>query len=85
VIALLLEHQDQREVLPEPSKRLHKGDQVLLCGREEARDILDWTLQDLHTLSYVVKGEEPPEGWLWRWAARRRRIRVAGGDHRGAQ
>jgi len=81
VIALLLEHQDQRYVLPQPEKRLTKGDQVLLCGREEARDILGWTLRDLHTLRYVVSGADSPEGWIWRWAARRVLTRVAGGAH----
>ena len=45
-----MEHQDQREILPEPSKRLRKGDEVLFCGRQEARNLLDRTLQDLHQL-----------------------------------
>jgi Trk K+ transport system NAD-binding subunit len=80
VIALLLEHQDQRQVLPEPDKRLRKGDQVLFCGREEARSLLDRTLQDLHSLHYVATGQEAPEAWLWRWAARRRKSQAAGGQ-----
>lgn len=76
-IALLLEHQDQRQVLPEPGTRLHKGDQILFCGREEARYRLEWTLHDLHHLRYLATGEDAPEAWVWRWAARRRQSRAA--------
>jgi Trk K+ transport system NAD-binding subunit len=79
VIALLLEHQDQRDVLPEPSKRIRRGDQILFCGREEARDLLAQSLRDLHTLRYVATGEEAPEGWIWRWAARKRKSKSPSG------
>ena len=74
-IALLMEHQDQREILPEPSKRLRKGDQVLFCGREETRNLLDRTLQDLHQLRYLATGEDVAEAWFWRWAERLRKSR----------
>jgi voltage-gated potassium channel len=76
-IALLLEHQDQRQVLPDPGARLHKGDQILFCGREEARYRLDWTLRDLHRLRYLATGVDAPEAWVWRWAARLRKSRAA--------
>ncbi len=73
IIPLLLEHQDQRLVLPEPASRLRRGDQVLFCGLEEASYRLDWALQDLHTLRYLQTGDDSPEGWFWRWAARLRK------------
>ena len=80
-IALLMEHQDQRQVLPEPSKRPRKGDQILFCGREEARNRLDRTLQDLHQLRYLATGKDAPEAWFWRWAERLRKSRgVRGGQ-----
>jgi Trk K+ transport system NAD-binding subunit len=79
VIALLLEHQDQRHILPEPTKRVRRGDQILFCGREEARNLLEHSLRDLHTLRYVATGEEVPEGWIWRWAARKRKARARNG------
>lgn len=74
-IALLMEHQDQRQILPEPSKRLRKGDQVLFCGREEAHNLLDRTLQDLHQLRYLATGEDVAEAWFWRWVERLRNSR----------
>ena len=70
VIPLLLEHQDERHVLPGPTQRVRKGDQLLFCGVEDARRRMDWTFQDLHTLRYVVTGDAAPEGWFWRWGER---------------
>jgi Trk K+ transport system NAD-binding subunit len=69
-IPLLLEHHDERDVLPGPTRRVRKADQLLLCGLEEARRRMDWTLQDLHTLRYVITGDAAPEGWFWRWGQR---------------
>ncbi len=73
VIPLLVEHHDQRQVLPESRWRLREGDQVLFCGLEEARYRMDWTLQDPHTLRYLRTGDNSPEGWFWRWTARLRK------------
>lgn len=72
-IALLLEHQGQRLVLPEPGTRLRKGDRVLFCGGDEAHRLMARSLQDLHQLRYVATGEDAPEAWIWRWAGRLRR------------
>ncbi len=41
VIALLLEHDGERRLLPDPSLRVQRGDQVLFCGREGARGPMD--------------------------------------------
>ena len=82
IIPLLVEHQDARQVVPDTGRRLRKGDQVLFCGREEARYRMDWTLQDPRTLRYVHTGDESHEGWFWRWAARLRRRRLPPEDTR---
>lgn len=83
VIVLLLEHNDERQLLPDLGQRLRKGDQVLLCGREGARGAMAWTLHDHHVLHYVQSGEDAPAGWVWRRLARRRRRRAAAGTAGG--
>jgi len=75
VIPLLLEHNDERRLLPALTDRVRKGDQLLFCGREGARGSMDWTLIDRHALRYVVTGEDGPDGWVWRQLARRRKRR----------
>ncbi|WP_295392998.1 TrkA family potassium uptake protein [uncultured Thiodictyon sp.] len=79
VIPLLLEHNDERHLLPDLALRVRKGDQVLFCAREGARSVMDWTLHDPHVLHYLVTGEDAPAGWVWRRLARRRRHRGASG------
>jgi voltage-gated potassium channel len=78
VIALLLEHNDERLLLPDPASRVRRGDRILFCGRAGARESMDWTLLDLHTLRYVVTGEQGPDGWVWRRVSRWRRRAAAG-------
>ncbi|WP_295443959.1 potassium channel protein [uncultured Thiodictyon sp.] len=75
VIPLLLEHNDERQLLPDLDQRVRKGDQVLFCGRDGARAVMDWTLNDPHVLHYLVTGEDAPAGWVWRRLAQRRRRR----------
>ena len=70
-------------MLPGPEVKVRKGDQLLFCGRREARDRMDWTLQDIHTLRYLVTGDDFPEGWLWRWIARKRGYPVPNRDCTG--
>jgi Trk K+ transport system NAD-binding subunit len=69
-IPLLLEHREQRELSPDLDVRVRKGDRLLLCGRQEARRQLDYTLQNINALRYVLTGEDLPEGWVWRQGAR---------------
>ncbi len=70
-IPLLLVRGSRREMLPPGDIRLREGDQVLFCGQEAARGRLEWTLQNLHALNYVLTGASPPQGAVWRWLAGR--------------
>jgi len=67
VIPLLLRHNNQRELLPGDEVRLRKGDRVLFCGQECALSRMSWTLQNMHSLDYVLTGGSVPEGTVWRW------------------
>ena len=69
-IPLLLEHNAQRELSPDASVRVRSGDRLLLCGRLEARRRMDYTLQNVNVLRYVLTGEDLPEGWMWRQGSR---------------
>ncbi len=82
VIPLMLEHNEQYQLLPPPDYRLRAGDRVLFCGSVEARARMDWTLQNLHALRYVVTGESDPEGMVWRWLSSLRKRRPGTGEPR---
>jgi len=69
-IALLRAHNDDRELLPADDCRLRPGDRLLLCGRPCARSRMGWTLQNVHSLNYVLTGGSLPDGAVWRWFSR---------------
>ena len=69
-IPLLLEHNAQRELSPDLGVRIRMGDRLLLCGRPESRRRMDYTLQNINALRYVLTGEDLPEGWVWRQGSR---------------
>ncbi|MBK1721111.1 potassium channel family protein [Thiocystis violacea] len=68
-LPLLLVRSDERILLPDGKERLHIGERLLFCGREEARRRMDWVLQNIHALNYVAIGESHREGPVWRWIA----------------
>jgi Trk K+ transport system NAD-binding subunit len=70
VIVLLLQRSDTRIQLPEPERRIRAGDRLLLCGRPEASRCMEWTIQNMNVLRYVLSGEIGPSGPIWRWLAR---------------
>jgi Trk K+ transport system NAD-binding subunit len=69
-IPLLLDHKGTKYLLPEPNTRLHSGDKLLFCGRYSAKARMEWTLQNLHALNYVLTGGSRPQGVVWRFVAR---------------
>jgi len=72
-IALMLQRDGSRSLLPDDQTRLKMGDRVLWCGRESARKRMAWALQNEHVLFHAVTGETRPEGTVMRWIAQRRK------------
>ena len=69
-IALMRRRSNGRTLLPAGEERLRDGDRLLFCGNAGAEARMQWTLQNSHALSYVVRGESPPRGIVWRWLSR---------------
>jgi len=69
-IPLMLARRNDREILPDGGRRLHKGDRLLFCGNAGARSRMRWTLLNHHALSYIQTGGSAPAGTLWRWLAK---------------
>lgn len=65
-IPLLMKRGEQRSMLPAFDTPLKKGDHLLFCGRYSSRDRMEWGLQNVHALNYILTGESASGGWLWR-------------------
>jgi Trk K+ transport system NAD-binding subunit len=76
-IALMRRRDNSRTLLPDPDERLREGDQILFCGRPDARSSMSWTLQNMHALAYVLHGTSPPRGIVWAWLMRWQQRRAA--------
>jgi len=65
-VALARLRDGEDTMAPDEDEALRPGDQILLAGRTVARDLLDGTLLDLASATYVLDGRTVPSGWVWR-------------------
>jgi len=63
---LLLTRGKEVEVTPPETWFLQQEDKVLFCGRPMAVAKMDWRLQNLNVLSYILTGRERSSGYLWK-------------------
>jgi len=72
-VLYLYRDDDNHLIDPPPDTRIDAGDELLLVGRREARHALAMTLENAHTLTYVLTGNELPGGLIWEHLARWRK------------
>ncbi|UCE77091.1 MAG: potassium transporter TrkA, partial [Gammaproteobacteria bacterium] len=54
-------------LLPDMDRVLRGGDQLLFCGRKEAKDQMDHVVHDHQAIDYTRTGIDRPSGSVWRW------------------
>jgi voltage-gated potassium channel len=64
--ALMLLHDDETTLCPDPELQLAAGDEVLFVGRPSARRAMETTMTSQAGAAYVVVGARVPAGWVWR-------------------
>jgi len=67
----VIEHGEERIMLPADSQPLFECDEILFCGTEHSETILSATMNNAYTLDYLITGIDAPRGYLFRWFARR--------------
>lgn len=70
-LSLLLVRGKEEMLLPDTDVRLQVGDRLLFCARYGAASRMAWTSGNPNVLEYIETGEERPDGYIWRWLARR--------------
>ena len=71
-VPLMLLRDGERLLLPESDQAMQLGDELLLCGAPKADRLLQWGLFNNNVLRTLITGEQRPDGYFWRWLARRR-------------
>jgi Trk K+ transport system NAD-binding subunit len=69
-VPLMLARGSSRQLLPPSETRLKSGDRLLFCGRHNAQASMEWTLQNVHLLNYILTGGSRPQGVAWRFMQR---------------
>lgn len=71
-VPLAIQRDSSPIMLPGNDEPVCQGDEILLCGTERSEKLLNATLNNPHTLHYLVTGTEAPRGYFFKWFAHRR-------------
>jgi voltage-gated potassium channel len=60
--------------MPHLDRLLRENDDILFCGTDHGRHLLEATLNNPYTLDYLVTGVDAPRGYVMQWLMRRKRF-----------
>lgn len=66
-MALTIQRDDLRIMLPTNDETLQLGDEILFCGTEHSESLLSATMNNEYTLQYLISGIDPPRGYVFSW------------------
>lgn len=69
-VPLLILRKGDYQLMPDDETSLKDGDCVLFCGMENAKNSMNWTLNIMTSLNYVMSYETEPESYLLRKVSR---------------
>jgi Trk K+ transport system NAD-binding subunit len=73
-VPLVIRWQDEVTAMPPADRVLRENDEILFCGTDRGRHLLDATLNNAYTLNYLVSGVDEPRGYVMQWLMRRSRF-----------
>jgi voltage-gated potassium channel len=65
-IPLLLKRNQKLLLMPSDDIAIKSGDELLFCGTPSASRSMTWTLNDIHSLNYIMTYEETHDSIIWR-------------------
>ena len=80
-VALLFARNGDYQIMPDDETELKDGDRILFSGMREAMNSMNWTLNVMASLNYVMNYENEPESYLLKALMRKR---FKGHERRGA-
>ncbi|MGE5769195.1 MAG: NAD-binding protein, partial [Betaproteobacteria bacterium] len=73
-VPLVIRSQNEVTAMPPADRVLRENDEILFCGTDHGRYLLDATLNNAYTLNYLVSGIEEPQGYVMQWLMRQGRF-----------
>lgn len=70
-VPLVIRSQTVVTTMPSAERALHEGDEILFCGTDRGRNLLEATLNNVYTLSYLATGADEPRSLVMQWLMRR--------------
>ncbi|HEY9050398.1 MAG TPA: NAD-binding protein [Gammaproteobacteria bacterium] len=65
-VALMLKRSNKLLLMPTDDIVIKPGDQLLYCGLPVAERSMKWTINDIHSLNYIMTYEASPDSYVWR-------------------
>ncbi len=65
-VALMLKRSNRLLLMPTDDIVIKPGDQLLYCGTPVAERSMKWTINDIHSLNYIMTFEASPDSFIWR-------------------
>jgi len=63
-VPLLLQRNGDFQIMPDDETELKDGDRILFCGMREAMNSMNWTLNVMSSLNYIMNYDNEPESYL---------------------
>lgn len=65
-VPLMLKRGNQYILMPTDDIAIKPDDEILICGTEEAKLCMRWTLNDIHIINYIMTYEDTPDSYVMR-------------------
>lgn len=69
-VPLMLVRGEMEFYTPDELMLIETGDRVLFCGSKRIEAIMERSCQDIFSLNHLMREEEMPDGYIWRWIQR---------------
>ncbi|MCW8911059.1 MAG: NAD-binding protein, partial [Gammaproteobacteria bacterium] len=65
-VPLMLKREHKIILMPTDDVAIKLGDEILICGTEDSKNNMNWTLNDIHSINYIMTYEDIPDSYIMR-------------------
>ncbi len=65
-VPLLLKRGSKSFLMPTDDIAIKPDDQILFCGTPDAERSMKWTLNNIHSVNYIMTYDDAPDAYVWR-------------------